>query len=78
VYRWFRLDASAATMPRLVRFLLAVEGTFTICSFWLVSALSETGKHQRARDLCERLLSYASPATDDRTGTHARPACPKG
>jgi GH15 family glucan-1,4-alpha-glucosidase len=38
-----------------------VEGTFTICSFWLVSALSEIGEHQRARDLCERLLSYASP-----------------
>jgi GH15 family glucan-1,4-alpha-glucosidase len=37
------------------------EGTFTICSFWLVSALSEIGEHQRARDLCERLLSYASP-----------------
>jgi GH15 family glucan-1,4-alpha-glucosidase len=31
------------------------EGTFTICSFWLVSALVE------ARDLCEKLLSYASP-----------------
>ena len=38
-----------------------VEGAFTICSFWMVSALSEIGEHQRARDLCERLLSYASP-----------------
>jgi alpha,alpha-trehalase len=37
------------------------EGTFTICSFWLVSALSEIGEHQRARALCEKLLSYASP-----------------
>jgi len=37
------------------------EGTFTICSFWLVSALSEIGEHQRARDLCEKILSYASP-----------------
>jgi GH15 family glucan-1,4-alpha-glucosidase len=37
------------------------EGTFTICSFWMVSALSEIGESQRARDLCERLLSYASP-----------------
>jgi GH15 family glucan-1,4-alpha-glucosidase len=36
------------------------EGTFTICSFWLVSALSEIGEHDRARDLCERLLGYAS------------------
>ncbi len=37
------------------------EGTFTICSFWLVSALSEIGEHRRARELCERLLAYASP-----------------
>jgi GH15 family glucan-1,4-alpha-glucosidase len=37
------------------------EGTFTICSFWLVSALTEIGELQRAHDLCERLLSYASP-----------------
>jgi len=37
------------------------EGTFTICSFWLVSALSEIGEVDRARALCEKLLSYASP-----------------
>jgi GH15 family glucan-1,4-alpha-glucosidase len=35
------------------------EGTFLICSFWLVSALSETGQPRRARDLCERLLEAA-------------------
>lgn len=32
------------------------EGTFLICSFWLVSALSEVGEGERARALCERLL----------------------
>ena len=37
------------------------EGTFTICSFWLVSALVEIGELDRARSLCEKLLSYASP-----------------
>jgi GH15 family glucan-1,4-alpha-glucosidase len=37
------------------------EGTFTICSFWMASALSEIGEHTRARALTERLLSYASP-----------------
>ena len=37
------------------------EGTFTICSFWLVSALVEIGELDRARGLCEKLLSYASP-----------------
>jgi GH15 family glucan-1,4-alpha-glucosidase len=37
------------------------EGTFTICSFWLVSALTEIGEVDRARALCEKLLSHASP-----------------
>jgi GH15 family glucan-1,4-alpha-glucosidase len=37
------------------------EGTFLICSFWLVSALCEIGELDRARSLCERLLGYASP-----------------
>ena len=37
------------------------EGCFTICSFWLVSALAEIGETKRARDLCEKLLSHASP-----------------
>jgi GH15 family glucan-1,4-alpha-glucosidase len=37
------------------------EGSFLICSFWLVSALAIIGEHQRARDLMERLLRVASP-----------------
>jgi alpha,alpha-trehalase len=37
------------------------EGTFLICSFWLVSALAIIGEEQRARDLMERLLRVASP-----------------
>ena len=37
------------------------EGTFLICSFWLVSALSEIGEHREAEHLCERLLAYSSP-----------------
>ena len=37
------------------------EGTFTICSFWLVSALVEIGEVERARALCAKLLSFASP-----------------
>jgi len=41
--------------------LSGVEGTFTICSFWLVSALSEIGERLRARVLCERVLGYAGP-----------------
>jgi GH15 family glucan-1,4-alpha-glucosidase len=37
------------------------EGTFLICSFWLVSALAIVGELQKARDLMERLLKIASP-----------------
>jgi GH15 family glucan-1,4-alpha-glucosidase len=36
--------------------LTGEEGTFLICSFWLVSALSEIGEREHARELCERLL----------------------
>ena len=52
------------------------EGTFTICSFWLVSALVEIGEVERGVRLCERLLSYASPLElyaeelDPHTGRH--------
>ena len=56
--------------------LAGEEGTFTICSFWLVSALAEIGEMKRARALCEKLLSYASPLLlyaeeiDPRSGRH--------
>jgi GH15 family glucan-1,4-alpha-glucosidase len=52
------------------------EGTFTICSFWLVSALCEIGEYHRARKLCAKLLSFAGPLDlyaeeiDARTGQH--------
>jgi GH15 family glucan-1,4-alpha-glucosidase len=52
------------------------EGSFTICSFWLVSALVEIGEISRAKHLCERLLSFASPLhlyaeeIESRTGRH--------
>jgi GH15 family glucan-1,4-alpha-glucosidase len=41
--------------------LAGKEATFAICSFWLVSALVEIGELERARRLCERVLSFASP-----------------
>jgi GH15 family glucan-1,4-alpha-glucosidase len=37
------------------------EGTFLICSFWLVSGLTIVGEMQRARDMMERLVKVASP-----------------
>ncbi|MGH2724146.1 MAG: glycoside hydrolase family 15 protein [Actinomycetota bacterium] len=52
------------------------EGAFVICSFWLVSALAEMGEVDRAREVCERILGYASALNlfaeevDPRTGRH--------
>jgi GH15 family glucan-1,4-alpha-glucosidase len=52
------------------------EGTFTICSFWLVSALAIVGEHDRARALFQKLLSFAGPLhlyaeeIDATTGQH--------
>ena len=52
------------------------EGTFLICSFWLVSALSEIGEPARARTLCERLLESSgwldlyAEELDARSGRH--------
>ena len=41
--------------------LAGEEGTFTICSFWLVSALTMIGETDRARALFQKLLSFAGP-----------------
>jgi GH15 family glucan-1,4-alpha-glucosidase len=52
------------------------EGTFAACSFWLVSSLAEIGEHDRARALCEKVLSHASSLglfaeeIDGRSGRH--------
>ncbi|MEO5877561.1 MAG: glycoside hydrolase family 15 protein [Streptosporangiaceae bacterium] len=52
------------------------EGTFTICSFWLVSALVSIGETERAKTLCHKLLSYSShlqlygEEIDAHTGQH--------
>ncbi|MFN2463960.1 MAG: glycoside hydrolase family 15 protein, partial [Candidatus Dormibacteria bacterium] len=56
--------------------LIGEEGSFAICSFWLVSALSIIGERKAARVLCEKLLGYASPLElyaeeiDGKTGRH--------
>ncbi len=52
------------------------EGTFTICSFWLVTALAMIGETDRAHALCQKLLSFAGPLLlyaeeiDTATGQH--------
>jgi alpha,alpha-trehalase len=52
------------------------EGTFTICSFWLVTALAMIGETGRATALAKKLLSFAGPLhlyaeeIDTTTGEH--------
>ena len=36
------------------------EGTFTICSFWLVACLAQAGEVERARELFDQLTGYAN------------------
>jgi GH15 family glucan-1,4-alpha-glucosidase len=51
----YRLDAADDGLSN------DAEGTFTICSFWLVSALAMIGEIERAHALFEKLLSFAGP-----------------
>jgi len=53
VYR-YRVDAAADDG------LKGVEGTFSICSFWLVEALTRAGKLEEARQNLEQMLTYAN------------------
>jgi alpha,alpha-trehalase len=36
------------------------EGTFTICSFWLVACLAQAGEVDRAQELFDQLAGYAN------------------
>ncbi len=40
--------------------LVGEEGTFVICSFWLVSALAQAGELERAEELFAQLCSHAN------------------
>ena len=40
--------------------LTGEEGTFVICSFWLVSCLARAGEVERAEELFDQLASYAN------------------
>lgn len=52
------------------------EGAFVLCSFWLVDALTLSGRIEEARELFETLLEYVSPLgllaeeVDPETGHH--------
>ncbi len=53
VYR-YHVDAAADDG------LAGVEGTFSICSFWLVEALTRAGRLEEARQNLEQMLTYAN------------------
>ena len=71
-----RTGSSSATRPgETDDGLSGKEGSFLICSFWLVSALAIVGEQQRARDLMERLLTRRLAARALRRGVrHRAPA----
>jgi GH15 family glucan-1,4-alpha-glucosidase len=52
----FRYDIDAAADDGLA----GHEGTFSICSFWLVEALAKAGRLQEARLSLEHMLTYAN------------------
>jgi len=54
----FRFGPYGVNVPTARSYL---QGTFLICSFWLVSALAAVGELERANNLMERLLRITSP-----------------
>lgn len=53
VFRYLQGEAAPDGLP-------GQEGTFTLCSFWLVEALTRAGKLEEARLIFEKVLSYAN------------------
>jgi GH15 family glucan-1,4-alpha-glucosidase len=53
LYR-YRIDAAASDG------LKGTEGTFSICSFWLVEALTNAGRLAEARRYLEEMFTYAN------------------
>lgn len=53
VFRYLPGEAAPDGLP-------GQEGTFTLCSFWLVEALTRAGQLEEARLIFEKILSYAN------------------
>jgi GH15 family glucan-1,4-alpha-glucosidase len=53
VFRYRQEEAAPDGLP-------GEEGTFTLCSFWLVEALTRAGRLEEARLIFEKILSYAN------------------
>ena len=47
-------------VPCVVEGLSGREGTFNMCTFWLVEALTRSGRLGEARHIVEKMLSYAN------------------
>ncbi|MCC7105818.1 MAG: glycoside hydrolase family 15 protein [Chloroflexi bacterium] len=54
VYRYAHANAAADG-------LTGREGTFSMCTFWLVEALSRAGELREARLVFEKMMTYANP-----------------
>ena len=54
VYRYDPLEASDDGLNG------SEEGSFSLCSFWLVETLTRAGRTEEARLIFEKMLSYAS------------------
>ena len=48
------------------------EGTFVICSFWLVTCLAKAGQVERAEELFDQLVSYSNDLGPARRGDRHR------
>ncbi|MGH3149099.1 MAG: glycoside hydrolase family 15 protein, partial [Rubrobacter sp.] len=53
--------------------LMGEEGTFSLCTFWLVEALTRAGRVEEARLIFERMLGYAN-----HLGLYAEEISPSG
>ncbi len=53
--------------------LMGEEGTFSLCTFWLVEALTRAGRVDEARLIFERMLGYAN-----HLGLYAEEISPSG
>jgi len=53
--------------------LTGSEGTFNMCTFWLVEALARAGRAEEARFIFEKMLTYAN-----HLGLYAEETGPRG
>ena len=60
VYR-YNLESGTGPHGHRLDGLTGTEGTFSLCTFWLVECLARAGRLAQARLTFEKMLTYASP-----------------